>query len=134
MKKKIVLIPENLYRQPVWLIIGYTWDSKELQRFLDKNMDMKEEEKRRIKPRNRTGAKWVIDDDTGKSFIWVDPGVRGQLPVLVHEIGHLCIYVMESRGLPINEACSEAFAYLMEYYSNEAFYHLGLGKMTHYKR
>ncbi len=134
MKKNIILIPENLYRQPVWLIVGHAWDSKEVQRFLDKDMGMKEEDKRRIKPSSRTGAKWVIDDDTRKSFIWVNPDVRGQLPMLVHEIAHLCIYVLEDRGLPINEACSEAFTYLMEYYSNEAFYHLGLGKMTHHKK
>jgi len=134
MKKKIVLIPENLYRQPVWLVLGHSWDGKEFQKFLDKDMRMSPEEKQGIKPRHMTGAKWVINDHTLQSFIWVNPDTRGQLPVLVHELSHLCVYVLESRGLPIKEEFSEAFAYLMEYYANHAFYHMGLGKMTHYNK
>lgn len=134
MKKKIVLIPENVYRQPVYLCLGHEWDSPVFQKFLANDMEIPTKDAERIHPRGKTGAKWVINDDNQRSFIWINPKMRAVLPMAVHEIGHLCIYVLESRGVPIKEDSSEAFTYLMEYYSNEVFYHMGLGKMTYYKK
>lgn len=132
MKKKLVLIPENVYRQPVWLCIGHEWESPAFQRFLTKEIEVPAKEEARMRPSGRTAAKWVINEDNHKSFIWLNPKINAVIPILIHEIAHLCISTLESRGVPITEDGSEAFTHLMEYYSNEAFYHLGMGKMTWY--
>ena len=129
-KKSITLVSENVYRHPCWFVFGYKWDDKFFQQVRRKDLKLTEAEEKQIAPHPGVSGKWVVNDRTAVSLIWINPESKAPLPVLIHEITHLCVQILCAVGIPINQDTDEALTYLVEYFSNEAFKLMGLKDTT----
>lgn len=116
------LIPENVYRYPIRLIICE--DHELVTEWLQKNYHPN------IRPISAglSGRTCSVEGGT-EIAVWIRSAKN--LAVLGHEIIHAVFMILSDKGVPINGENDEAFAYLFEYLFGEAAYLAGHGALTH---
>lgn len=116
-----VVIPENVYRIPLRLLVGA--DRKKASRQIREccpgwTQDLPPESFGRcmFSERDRTLVVWIHS--------------ARDLPVLLHELTHATFFVLENRGVPTTAEADEAFTYLLQYFLTSALRAVGLKKLS----
>jgi len=127
MKRKVYhwLMPENTYRVPINLLLvkdheaGIAWIEKHYRK-------RKEVDYSFIK--KSAGGHFLWEGGNDETIVWITD--EDDITCLAHELNHYTIAVLEHRGVPINEACSEAFTYLHQGVFIQALLCLGHRKIA----
>lgn len=115
MKIKEFVIKDAVFKTSVLFLVNCNYDeaNKRLRR---RGIDAQLRE-------YEVGTVMKIDDETFFRIVWVEK--FKDLGVLVHELLHLVVRIVEDKGVPIKanhkngECGDETAAYLLEFYFNE---------------
>ena len=123
-KVKAWFIPENIYQVPINLLVST--DKKAVVEWLEKNYHKGEESDYAFLSDSANGH-FLWEKGNRQVVIWIkDPN---DIPCLSHEIIHYVIAVLEHRGVPLTEHCSEAFTYFHQSILTHAMLALGHQKL-----
>lgn len=120
------LINIELYDQDLLVHFG---DKEDLKDYLVQELEVSEEKASQavstISPSSI--GKTIIDYDNGIYFIWLKelPITDYNFGVLVHEIAHAAIGILNSKGMRLTHDSEEAYTYLMQYITIQIFEDLG---------
>lgn len=123
MKKPLrFLVVENVYRKHLVVLVDGDREraAKTLPRLMegaDGTLDLG----------RALGRTYFCD---GKSHLVVWLHRRDDLSTLVHELAHVCFYILETRGVTISHQEDEPFAYLLQFFMNRCLDELGLRRFS----
>lgn len=119
------LIPLDLYMRDVALIVG-TW-SYALARLDDQLGKHERRELMDSKPGKQERGRFFLLN-SGLAVIWIRPGQSPEVTAstLIHEITHASFGILDKVGISPCRESEEAYAYLTEYLTWEAWKKLGI--------
>lgn len=117
-------LPENVYQVPINFLVST--DRHAVIEWLEKNYRKGEKTDYAFLSESAKGH-FLWEQGHTQAVVWIhDPD---DIPCLSHELIHYTIAVLEHRGVPITEQCSEAFTYLHQSVLTHAMFVLGHRKL-----